>query len=79
MGALYGEIARSIQISDNFAGGKKHRTERESIDDSRSGRSIKFQTSKWLVKQQGFLSRIECTAAKVKFCLDDDRPTLQSL
>jgi hypothetical protein len=58
MGASDEELARGTRISGNFAGGKEHRTEREFIDDSRLGLSIKFQTLKRLVKQPGFLFRI---------------------
>ncbi len=44
MEALYEEIARSIQIFGNFAGGRRHPTERESIDGDKSERSTRSQT-----------------------------------
>jgi hypothetical protein len=54
MGASYDEIARSTQIFGNFAGERKHPTERKSIDGSKSERSTRFKTWKLHGKQHVF-------------------------
>ena len=55
MEASYEEIARSIQISGSFAGGRRHPTERESIDGGKSERSTRSRTWRLRGKQHVFL------------------------
>jgi len=58
MGASYGETVRKILISGNFAGRRRHRTEREIIGGDKSEQSTRFQILKLHVKQQTFLCRV---------------------
>ena len=78
MAASYYEIARSTRIFGNFAGGKKHPTERKSIDEGKSERSTRFRIWKLQESIVSSSAGLKCENGKINICFDDHHPTLQS-